>query len=211
MVTSLSSAWRSGHPPSTSQRSLPTMRMLNSPSKGPRAGGAAGSPSSPGNETVSMLPASCARAIAPTDAPLTMSTASATARNRTSSDPRPRAGTWLCRGVPWGRALTGSPLPRGGEAKKYDALRRAWDSNPRDISAHQFSRLAPSAARTALLNNRPDHNARRPARPGAPVRRCRGSRRARSPGRFRSSDSPPRAHRREPDPSPRRGPPKRPT
>src|SRR6185312_11783093 len=28
--------------------------------------------------------------------------------------------------------------------------RRAWDSNPRDVSAHQFSRLAPSATRTAL-------------------------------------------------------------
>src|SRR5699024_5073259 len=29
--------------------------------------------------------------------------------------------------------------------------RRAWDSNPRDISAHWVSRPAPSAARTALL------------------------------------------------------------
>src|SRR3954449_2785237 len=35
-------------------------------------------------------------------------------------------------------------------------VRRAWDSNPRDISAHQFSRLAPSAARTALPA--PDRN-----------------------------------------------------
>src|SRR4051794_16515297 len=32
--------------------------------------------------------------------------------------------------------------------------RRAWDSNPRNITAHQFSRLAPSAARTALQVDR---------------------------------------------------------
>ncbi len=33
--------------------------------------------------------------------------------------------------------------------------RRAWDSNPRMLSHHQFSRLAPSAARTALHDYKP--------------------------------------------------------
>ncbi len=48
----------------------------------------------------------------------------------------------------WNLRALGS-LPSG--ARPAGDRRRAWDSNPRDISAHQFSRLAPSAARTALL------------------------------------------------------------
>jgi hypothetical protein len=48
------------------------------------------------------------------------------------------------------RAEMGAQRDKARKANAPSHLRRAWDSNPRDISAHQFSRLAPSAARTAL-------------------------------------------------------------
>ena len=51
---------------------------------------------------------------------------------------------------------------RGNLPASSLSTRRAWDSNPRDIPAHWFSRPAPSAARTALQDRCRGH-ARQPS------------------------------------------------